>query len=348
MDIQDRSVQRPAGHTRHVTIRDGKAGLPYSKGLMATSVMAAGLPPYRAFHVAEMIEQRLHAESRTDISTAELRELAAGVLEEEVGPRYADNYRLWQRAQDRPVPLIVLIGGATGVGKSTVATTVAGRLGIVRIVSTDAIREVMRGIFTPEMMPSLHTSSFDVCRLLPDLPGSPDDVDPVIAGFRQQVQAVSVGVSQVIRRALVEGTDVIIEGSHLVPGAAQLPGKDDAVIAQMVVTVDDEQIHRSHFLAREQDAHGRGRTVGGDPRRDPTVANRYLQRLDAIRTVQDYVRALAVEHGVPVVQSYSLDATVSRVMEFIVSATTDFSSPAPCGRTPVSGDPPDGDDTPGL
>lgn len=323
MDIQERAAERPPGYSP-VTIRDGKAGLPYSKGLMATSVMAAGLPPYRAYHVAEMIEQRLHAESLTDVSTAELLELAASVLEEEVGPRYASNFRLWQRAQDRTVPLIVLIGGATGVGKSTIATTIAGRLGIVRIVSTDAIREVMRGIFTPEMMPSLHASSFDV-RGLPDLA---DTADPVIVGFRQQVQAVSVGVSKVINRAVLEGTDVIVEGAHLVPGAMQLPGTDQAVIARMVVTVDDEQVHRSHFLARAQDAHGHNRSGGGS---SGPPGNRYLQRLESIRAIQDYVRALAREHDVPVVSSYSLDATVSRVMELIVSATTDFPAPRTTG-----------------
>ena len=327
-DIQERTAERPPSQNRHVTIRDGKAGLPYSKGLMATSVMAAGLPPFRAFHVAEIIEQRLHAEGRSDVSTAELRDLAAGVLEEEVGPRYADNYRLWQRAQDRPAPLIVLIGGTTGVGKSTIATTVAGRLGIVRIVSTDAIREVMRGIFTREMMPSLHSSSFDVGRVLPDLPGS---VDPVIAGFRQQVQAVSVGVSQVIRRAVLEGTDLIVEGAHLVPGAVAVPAKEEAVIAPMVITVDDEQIHRSHFVARGQDARSRA-SDGSDA---SGGGNRYLERLDAIRTVQDYLRTLARAHRVPVVHSYSLDATVSRVMELIVSATTEFPNPRPSVAEPA-------------
>src|SRR5690606_18625995 len=145
-----------ASRPRYVTVRDGKAGLPYSKGLMATSVMAAGLPPLRAFHVAEVIERWLHDEGRCEIASSELREIAARVLEEEVGPRYAENYRRWQRGQERTAPLIVLIGGTTGVGKSTVATTVANRLGIVRIVSTDAIREVMRGIFTRRMMPSIH------------------------------------------------------------------------------------------------------------------------------------------------------------------------------------------------
>lgn len=327
MDTQQRTGASLVRQNRHVTIRDGKAGLPYSKGLMATSVMAAGLPPYRAYHVAEVIEERLHGEGRVDISTAELRELAAGVLAEEVGPRYADNYRSWQRAQDRPIPLIVLIGGTTGVGKSTVATTIAARLGIVRIVSTDAIREVMRGIFTEEMMPSLHTSSFDVPRVLAAVPGA----DPVIAGFRQQVQAVSVGVNQVIRRAVLEGTDVIVEGAHLVPGAVRLPTRDQAVVAQMVIAIDDEQVHRSHFVARAQDVRGRAESDSGQ-QGEPS-SNRYLDRLPAIRTVQGYLRALSAEHGVAVVPSYSLDATVSRVMELVVSATTDLPEDVPTHAT---------------
>jgi len=306
----DREATRP----RYVTVRDGKAGLPYSKGLMATSVMAAGLPPLRAFHVAEVIERWLHEGGRCEIASSELREIAARVLEEEVGPRYAENYRRWQRGQERTAPLIVLIGGTTGVGKSTVATTVANRLGIVRIVSTDAIREVMRGIFTRRMMPSIHTSSFDVASLVKEPLG---DTDPVIAGFRQQVQAVSVGVAQIIRRAVIEGTDLVVEGAHVVPGFLDLPSPSEAIVAPMVIAVDDVPIHRSHFAARAQDTRSRGQ-------------RRYLDHFEDIRRIQTYVRAQAEKHGVPVLTSYSLDATVSRVMELVIASTTAAAAaPAP-------------------
>jgi 2-phosphoglycerate kinase len=279
--------------------------------------MAAGLGPARAYHVAETVERALHATARDEISSSELRELTAHVLEEEVGPRYGENYRRWQRAQERTVPLIVLIGGATGVGKSTVATTVASRLGIVRIVSTDAIREVMRGILTEQMMPSLHTSSFGGASAMRELPSG---VDPVIAGFRQQVHAVSVGVTQIIRRAVLEGTDLIIEGVHLVPGYCDMPTRDQAIVAPMMITVDDVHIHQSHFVARAHEARRRG-------------DRRYHDHFTAIRAIQDYGRALAIEHGVPVVPSYSLDATVSRVMELVVAATTHPPRP---GRSSVT------------
>lgn len=312
------STHRPRG-PGHITVRDGKAGLPYSKGLMATSVMAAGLPPRRAYDVAEVVEGRLRADGADSVSTADLRELTAEVIEEEVGPRYAQNYRSWQRAQTRSVPLIVFLGGATGVGKSTIATTVANRLGIVRIVSTDAVREVMRGIFTREMMPILYTSSFDTPSLLPDLRV---EADPVVAGYRQQVRAVSVGIAKIVRRAVLEGTDLIVEGAHAVPGFMDPPAADEAIVASIVVTVDDEHAHRSHFAARAQETHNRGH-------------RRYLDSLPQIRRVQDHIRDLAIGHGVSVVSSYSLDATVSRVTELVVAAATDIPPTPPGPQAPV-------------
>jgi 2-phosphoglycerate kinase len=315
-------LERPGATSdrrRSVTVKDGKANLPYSKGLMATSMMAAGLPPSRAYYAAEVLERQLLEGPDAEVTADELRELAAAVLAEEVGPRYADNYRRWQRAKHRDVPLIVLLGGTTGVGKSTVATTVAGRLGIVRIVSTDAIREVMRGIFTKEMMPSLHTSSFDVASAIPvPLP----DTDPVIAGFRLQVQAVSVGIAQLIRRAVVEGTDLIIEGAHVVPGYLAPPSPDEAIVARVVLTVEDEAVHRSHFIARSHDARARG-------------GNRYLEQLGDIRRIQEYLRLLAREHGVPLVSGYSLDSAVARVMELVLAATTDAQTSA-TSREPLT------------
>ncbi len=309
--IPRRDELAAAQRAAQVTIRDGKAGLPFSKGLLATSIMAAGLPPGRAYHVAEKVEVALHAEGLAQVTTAELRSLTETVLAEEVGNRYAETYRRWQTAQERDVPLIVLIGGTTGVGKSTVATTVANRLGIVRIVSTDAVREVMRGIFTREMMPALHASSFDVWTLIPEpLRGD----DPVIAGFRQQVHAVSVGVTQLIRRAVVEGTDLIIEGAHIVPGVIALPDPSDAIVAQQIIAVDDAVIHANHFAARDREARTRG-------------LRRYLDHFDDIRRIQDYLKGLAQQRGVPVITSYGLDQTVSMVMEAVIKTATDPRTP---------------------
>src|SRR5207302_9153972 len=81
---------------RHVVITDQEYELPYSKGLMASSIMATGLSPARAFHVAEVVEERLADAGRNAITRAELTDLALDVLREEVGARYAESVAKWQ------------------------------------------------------------------------------------------------------------------------------------------------------------------------------------------------------------------------------------------------------------
>src|SRR3954454_23123449 len=124
----------------HVVISDREPGLPYSKGLMASQVMVSGLSPFRAYQVAERIEQRLFERGSSSVTSEELHSLAAEVLDDVAGERYAKNFLRWQDVEDFGIPVGLLIGGATGVGKSTMATQLATRLGIVRVVATDAIR----------------------------------------------------------------------------------------------------------------------------------------------------------------------------------------------------------------
>jgi 2-phosphoglycerate kinase len=307
---------------RHIVISDQEHALPYSKGLMAGSIMATGLAPARAFHVAERIEERLHERTTDSITRAELTELARQVLVEEVGQRYAESFAKWQVVNQLDRPLIILIGGATGVGKSTLATQLATRLGITRIIPSDAIREVMRAMFTEELMPTLHTSSFDAVHLVRH--PLPRSADPVIIGFREQAAAVAVGAHALMRRAVMEGTNLILEGAHLVPGFFDPAEFTDAVVVPMIITVDDEDVHRSHFLARALESRSR-------------PSDRYLDFFDNIRKIQRYVKSLALERSVPIVPSYNLDSTLSQVIELVVSRAMQ-AIPSMNGYRPADGE----------
>src|SRR5204862_7490806 len=88
------------------------------------------------------------------------------------------------------VPLVVLVGGATGTGKSTVATEVAHRLGITRVTSTDVVRQTMRAFLSSEFMPSIHYSSFEAGTAIV---GAEEADDPVLLGFLEQTRNVLVG-----------------------------------------------------------------------------------------------------------------------------------------------------------
>lgn len=304
----------PEPASRSIIISDREHGLPYSKGLMANTIMAAGLSPARAYHVAHVIEDRLHEGGRESVTNDELRQIAIDTIRSEAGERYARSYLKWQTVSELDVPLIILVGGGTGVGKSTIATQLAARLGIVRIISTDAIREVMKGVMSKDIMPTLHTSSFNADEVVRD--PLPKGEDPVIVGFREQASAVAVGVNALIERAVTEGTDVIIEGAHVVPGFVKPEGVTDAVIVHLVIAVDDEDLHRSHFFVRAHETRARPQ-------------ERYLAHFRNIRKIQKYIRSLALKNGVAIVQNYNMDSTLSAVIDHVVARATETAAARP-------------------
>jgi len=297
-----------ADDRRPIIIAEARHGLPFSKGLMAQSFMATGMAPSRSYAVAAAVEKAIRDSGSTQVSTAELHALAAEMLRSAAGDVYADRYVRLDEVARSDKPLIVLIGGTTGVGKSTIATEVAHRLGITRIVSTDSIRQVMRGIFSRDLMPAIYESSFNAWRGL-RIP-VPQGADPVIVGFREQTAVVTTGIKSLIERAVVEGVSMIVEGIHLVPGYIDPCEFHSASVVQLIVTVDEEDAHRSHFYIREV------QTDGGRP------LEKYRANFDNIRLLGHYIEDLAAEHGVPLVHSLQLDKTVAETLELIVNAAT--------------------------
>lgn len=287
----------------HILVQGTKTGLPYSKGLLASSVMAVGLAPPVAYAVAQRVEDDLRTRGALLVSVDELRDAAAAVLRERVDEQTAERYLRWQRAQRRDLPLLVLIGGATGAGKSTLAAQVAQRLGITRIVSTDAVREVMRSTISRELLPALHVSSFESHEAAVVHPS----MDTLAIGFLRQVQAVGVGVHHVLERAVEEGTDMIVEGVHLLPGGVGTPPPEEALVVQVIVTVEDEARHRDHLSGRADEQPARQH-------------QRYLDHFTEIRRIQRIIVERAEALDVPTIASYALDATISEITATIVDA----------------------------
>ena len=175
-------------------------------------------------------------------------------------------------------------------------------------VATDAVREVMREMLSSKLMPTLYTSSFDADSALREPPPLP--ADKVIVGFREQTAAVAVGIQALIKRAVVEGHSAVIEGAHVVPGFFDISPYEGKILAvPVVITVEDEDLHRSHFVARSTDSSAR-------------PFQRYLEGFDNIRRVQKYIKSQALAHGVPTIPNYSLDQALTSVIDLAVERAT--------------------------
>jgi 2-phosphoglycerate kinase len=281
----------------------GDDEFPYSKGLMARALIAVGVPADRAHQLARRLELDLAERGASSVQVERLESLAQEILGEEEGRRATDRLRRLAELQALDIPIIVLIGGSTGTGKSTVAAEVAHRLGITRVASTDFIRQTMRAFFSREFMPTIHYSSFEAGQALDDEVTG----DPAIVGFVDQCRHVCVGVDAAIRRSLTEGWSMVLEGVHLVPGLvpAELEG---ALLVHVVVEIADEDVHRMHF-------HVRDSATGGIRAMD-----KYLAHLSDIRRVQTYVVGRDRRESVPVVENANVERTIDRVIELVMQA----------------------------
>ena len=265
-----------------------RGGLPYSKGLMTQSLSATGLIPARAWALARTIEQRLEADGIEAIESSALRSLTEEVLEQEEGKAAVERYRDWERLNQLDRPLVLLLSGTTGVGKSTLATMAAHRLGITRVIATDVIRQVLRASFSRDFMPSVHSSAFEV------------DIE----GYGEQAEAVGTGVTAIVERACDEGTPIVIEGVHVAPGMLSDDLTGRCLVVEAVLVVEDPELHRAHFEAR------------GDRR----PAERYLARFDQIRLIQDHLAGKASARGVAVIDNANIDEALARVMDLVIHA----------------------------
>lgn len=275
---------------------------PFSKGVLARSLTRAEMDPNKAYTFASQIEAHLRKKGVEVIKLDDLIEIVREKLMEE-DEKVAEKYGLWKSIRKCKEPLIILIGGASGIGTSSIAFELANRLGIRNMISTDMIREVMRKIVSKELLPTLYESSYTAYRSL-RIPPAPE-FDEVLIGFRDHVDTVSVGVEAVIERALKEGISIVIEGVHIVPGFIRKDLVDKNNVCMFVLTLQDEEVHKGRFYSRCRQMWAR------------RPLQRYMNYFGDIRRTHKYFESQAKKNNVPVIENIDVTTTIDSMMKYI-------------------------------
>lgn len=275
---------------------------PFSKGIMSRSLNVADIGTDRAHSIASDIESYLIHENITEISSEDLAGVVFNHLKS-IDEKFAKKYSNWRSLRTSEKPLIILIGGASGVGTSSMAFELASRLRLKNLISTDMIREVMRKIISKDLSPVIHKSSFDAHESIrtPSI-----RIDSVIEGFISHVDVVNVGVEAIIERSVKEGISTIIEGVHIVPGFIKQELLDNNNIIMFTLIVDDEESHKQRFYARC---------------RQPWVKRsleRYMDNFGTIRKTQQFLIEQAKIHDAHIVNNMDINETIDIMVNDIL------------------------------
>lgn len=304
---------------REITIVKGERETPFSRGVLAQMMAQAGAKLELAHRIASEVRAELLAEERLVVEEEEVLARVRAKLQI-TDALVVSRLDKWRVLRESTEPIVVLVGGATGVGTSTLAADVARRLNIQSVIGTDHIREVLRRAVSPDLLPMLHKSSYGIQS--EDIRMPVDDEEMCLFGYRAQSSQVSVGVEAIVERGLKEGTNLVIEGVHLAPEIILNRYKDHPNVCSLVVYLSDEEAHRGRFHVR---------ALGTAMRRP---AEEYIAHFQEIRKIHDYILESARRSGIYAVENLSVESTSDAAVAFVANRVYGIAEKA--GRRPSS------------
>ncbi len=300
--------QAPPAGGRTIFIRHANGKVtPFSREQHRRHLESSGLTYETSSTVTTKISDHLMKKGSEEISSRYLGRLTFAYLRRALSIDAARRYLVLVDFFRGNRPLVLLIGGAPGTGKSAVAMEIAHRLEIGRSQSTDLLREVMRMMIPDRMLPVLHTSSFNAWWKLPRDSRNADDPDAELAsGYHAQAELVSVACEAVIKRSLSEQTSLILEGVHINHSMlAKLPREENAVVVPVMLAVLNADLLRGRIVRR------------GDQVSDRR-ADRYLESFDAIWRLQSILLSDADRWSLPIIPNSHQEQVIRDVTRTVV------------------------------
>ena len=132
-------------------------------------------------------------------------------------------------------PLIILIGGYAGTGKSTLASKLTDSIPYCNIVPTGVLRSVAQAYSNSAKNPELYYHTFE----LHNISNERKDIE---VNYLRQCYLVDKGVQKLIDFAMSEKQFYIIEGNHILPDISYQ--RSEAVVIELYLSNDNKVLHK--------------------------------------------------------------------------------------------------------
>jgi 2-phosphoglycerate kinase len=306
-DKQRQAYESRSRHHEGILVHTPARSAPFSIGILAHSLETCAIAPEMALQGASRVLARLRQTGHREIDHKALRRIIYRCLHDHCSPEAANRYLSWRRFENSGASLIVMIGGTTGSGKSSLASELAYRMNISRIQSTDMMREIIRSYLSPQLMPTLGYRSFEAWR---GLPGATDGEglkleNRVVSGFLSQFSAMKPALEATVQRAIREPHNLILEGVHVLPTELELEQADSgAIIIPLMLATMKKSLLRKQLKrrGRENISHETGL---------------YLEKLDDIWELQSWLLTEADRAGIHIIQNWYIEDAVHEVLELV-------------------------------
>ena len=199
-------------------------------------------------------------------------------------------------------PLVILLGGAPGTGKTTIANLLMAELGLSHHLSTGFIRASVSHLLPEADARILRHHTYDAYQALNNVDSatasSGDDDGLLLEGAIRQSMLLKPSIESCINRAVREGIGMVLEGSHFLPGVLE-PGALEASLL-CILDVPDREALKLRVLS-------------------PNHSRRSLSdaQLGRLVRLQNGILGLAQTHGQHVVINEDLPKAVKQIRTLV-------------------------------
>lgn len=265
-----------------------------SRGILAQKLTLLGFSKTEGYEFLIDIYDDIINLNQEIIDKTKIDEIISSHLSNSYSKTLAKQYLKVEEWRDSRIPIWILIAGAIGAGKSTLSRRIGGELGIQQVIGTDVVADILRRILSKDVVPELHSTSYQAYRTLRPIYSS--RFDEVILGFENHAKYVNLGVDAILSRAEKENVSIVIEGEHLLPVFF-----DETVLARknvlyMTISIPDPEFHKNNISSQYTKEKGE-----------------LLENFDNIRKIQEHLVNETKTRKLPLIETVKGASTTSKV-----------------------------------
>jgi len=272
---------------------------PLSRGILAKKLTLLGFSQTEGYEFLIDVYEDIISLGQEVVEKEKIDEIISSHLSSSYSNTLAQQYLKIEKWRDSRIPIWILIAGAIGTGKSTLSRRIAGDLGIQHVIGTDVVADILRKILSKEVMPELHSTSYQAYQCLRPIYSS--RFDEVILGFENHSKYVNLGVDAVLSRAEKENVSIVVEGEHLLPVFFDETILNKPNVLYMTISVPDPETHKENLSSQYT-----------------KEKEELLSNFDNIRKIHGHLVNETTTRKLPLVETIQGESTTSKVRKLVV------------------------------
>jgi mevalonate-3-phosphate-5-kinase len=235
------------------------------------------------------------------------RSVSLEEIEEKFGKRVKERVETiktyWEKAERKEVvePLLIILGGMPGVGKTTTSAKIARTLGIDVVIGGDGFRSVLRALVNKEENPTFFVSVYKAWEVFGEF-----SEENVIKGFEAQAKILNNAIERlIVDRGIRDGESMTVDFLHFLPSLWYKETLEHPSVMPFLLYVKNEEKWKKFIRNRVKKSHLKG---GWE---------RLINALDSYKIMRDYQLRVAREYGIPTIATDEPDA-FEKILDIIV------------------------------